>query len=518
MNIVLIELKTPGGHVYNYVRLPRLALSLLGELLRRRGHKVRIYADTLAPVNWKDVKDADLVGFSAVTSTAPSSYKMAERVRKLGIKTVIGGAHATFMTDEALQYCDFVVRKEGQVTILELVDALEKGTGFEHIKGLSYRGPDGGAIHNEDRPPCTQKEYEALPHPNLKLIVGYENMQPIPIMTQWGCPHRCKFCSVWGMFGGKVRYRPIEAVLDDLEQYSSQTKIFFYDDNFVMDRKRTKKLLRGMIDRDLTPTWSAQMRAEAVLNGKKRDDELLQLMKDSGCNVVYCGFESANEATLQAYNKRQNVEEVRKSVRAFHDYGIHVHGMFVVGGDTDNVHTLQQTADFALQNNIDSVQLLIFTPWPGSELSQQMMEQGRLITPDWSLYDGQYCVFQPKQMTPYELQMGTYRAYARFYSIKKTLGMFIHNLPYLLDLLIRERRLRQKLPRMVASLLRPRQKNIWGIMHETLPYDIQRKLMKIIGPPVFRLYAQKQLQELIRKGHEHQLFLRSLTPQPASSC
>ena len=125
MKIRLIEPKAPGLNVFDRARLPRLGLPLLGRLLAERGHDVRIYVETLAPVDWADVTGADLVGFSSTTATTPVAYEMAGRAREMGIPTVVGGSHVTFLPDEALQHCDFVVRREGQATLLELVEALK---------------------------------------------------------------------------------------------------------------------------------------------------------------------------------------------------------------------------------------------------------------------------------------------------------------------------------------------------------------------------------------------------------
>ena len=516
MKIRLIEPKAPGLNVFDRARLPRLGLPLLGQLLAERGHDVRITVETLAPVDWADVAEAGLVGFSTTTATTPAAYGMARRVREMGIPTVIGGSHVTFLPDEALEHCDFVVRGEGQVTLLELVDALEhapsgtprRGADLARIAGLSYRDAAGRPVHNPDRPPSTQEEFAALPAPALDLIAGHERMTNVPIMTQWGCPYACDFCSVIHMFGRRVRARPIEAVLAELETYRGRGPVFFYDDNFVVDKARTGALLKGMIERGLTPPWSAQMRADVVYKTKSSgelDHELLGLMRDSGCTMVYCGFESVNPATLAAYNKHQDVRDIRDSVRAFHDHGIHVHGMFVLGADTDDVETFQRTVDFALENGIDTVQFLMLTPCPGTPFYDRMVAQGRLLTDDLSLYDGHHCVIQPALMSPYELQVGAYRAMARFYSARYALRLIgsnvTRNLPFLLGLLWRERRLRLQLPRVALwSLLPSRRPDVLEIIRGALPRESWRRLQDMLVVPVLRLYGRVHVRQWARQA------------------
>jgi radical SAM superfamily enzyme YgiQ (UPF0313 family) len=503
MKIRLIEPKAPGINVFDRARLPRLGLPLLGHLLADRGHDVRIYVETLAPIDWADVSTAELVGFSTTTATTPAAYDMAGRVHDLGIPTVIGGSHVTFAPDDALQHCDFVVRGEGQVTMLELVEALEGRADLGRIAGLSYRDVAGRAVHNPDRPPCTQEEFAALPAPALHLIVGHERMTNVPIMTQWGCPYACDFCSVIRMFGRRVRARTVEDVLAELETYRGCESVFFYDDNFVVDKARTRALLQGMIERGLTPSWSAQMRADAVYKAKRSrelDHELLGLMRAAGCTMVYCGFESVNPATLEAYNKRQDVRDIRDSINAFHDHGIHVHGMFALGADTDDVETCQRTVDFALRNRIDTVQFLVITPCVGTPFYDRMAAQGRLITGDLSLYDGHHCVIQPAQMSPYELQMGVYRAMARFYSTRHALRLILsnvtRNLPFLVGLLWRERKLRLQLPRVALfSLLPSRRSQVLDVLRETLSRESWKRLQDLLIVPVLRLYGRTHVRQ-----------------------
>lgn len=508
MKIRLIEPKAPGINVFDQARLPRLGLPLIGRMLADAGHDVRIYVETLAPIDWTDVAQSDLVGFSTTTATTPAAYAMAGRVRAMGIPTVIGGSHVTFLPDEALARCDFVVRGEGHYTMLELVEALKGHRDLATIAGLSYHGPAGEPVHNPARPTCTQDEFAALPAPALDLIVGHERMTNVPIMTQWGCPFACDFCSVIRMFGRGVRARRIEDVLDELEMYRGRGPIFFYDDNFVVSKARTQALLRGMIERGLTAPWSAQMRAEVVYKDKgsrELDHELLRLMRDSGCQMVYCGFESVSPETLATYNKHQDVQDIRDSIRAFHDYGIHVHGMFVLGADTDTPETFRQTLDFTLQNEIDTVQYLIITPCPGTPFYERMKEQGRLLTDDWSRYDGHHCVIQPARMTPYELQMHTYQAMARFYSARHALGLMVgnvaRNLPFLLTLLWREWRLHLQLPRVAfMSLLPSRRPEVLNVLQRALSHESWERLKEMLWIPLTRLYGRFHVRQWLRQA------------------
>jgi len=221
--------------------------------------------------------------------------------------------------------------------------------------------------------------------------------------------------------------------------------------------------------------------------------------------MVYCGFESVNPATLAAYNKHQDVRDICDSVRAFHAYDIHVHGMFVLGADTDDKTTFRRTVDFALQNEIDTVQFLMLTPCPGTPFYERMEAQGRLLTDDLSLYDGHHCVTQPALMSPYELQMGTIRAMARFYSARRVLRLLVssvaRNLPFLLKLLWRERGLRLQLPRVaLLSLIPTRRSEVLDIIRGALPRESWKRLQDMLVLPMLRLYGRSHIRQWTRQA------------------
>jgi radical SAM superfamily enzyme YgiQ (UPF0313 family) len=235
-------------------------------------------------------------------------------------------------------------------------------------------------------------------------------------MTSWGCPFDCTFCSVTAMFGKKYRFRSAESVIAELKDKRPE-RVFFYDDNMAANRKRLKRLLQMMIDEDLVVPWSAQVRTDVV-----RDPELLDLMRRSGCNLVYLGLESVNQETLDKFEKAQTVADIEKAIKVLHDYGIKSHGMFVLGADSDDVQTVRDTVAFAIKNKIDTVMLNILTPLPGTLQFQEFDEAGRIFDKRWELYDAHHAVFEPARMTPYELQIEVLRGYMRFYSVRTWLG------------------------------------------------------------------------------------------------
>src|SRR5262245_49346611 len=254
--------------------------------MRSKGYDVRVYIEDIQDIDMKEVLSADLVGISAITSTAPQAYRLADKVREAGGIAVLGGTHTSFLPEEGLQHGDFVVRGEGEFAFQELVDAIQAGTSFEGIQNLSYL-VDGRVVNNPERPKIPNLDVN--PIPDYTLIEGWKQGGVISVATSRGCPFSCTFCSVPGMYGHAFRTHSIDRVLQELTLHKGNLYTFFADDIFTANKKRVKELLRGMIDRNLTPEWGAQVRTETV-----DDPELLQMMRDANCFNVYVGFESIN--------------------------------------------------------------------------------------------------------------------------------------------------------------------------------------------------------------------------------
>ena len=427
-SVVLIEPRSPGLHVFSRYKLPRLGLPLLGALLERElGIRPKIYFQETTRVNWNEISRADLVGISTITSTAPEAYSILDRIKQIGdIPVVMGGPHVSFLPDEALEKgADFVVRGEGEETLLELVRYLSSGEGdLSSIPGLSYTEA-GTYRHNRDRPRIT--DLSALPWPDLSLIEGRENSKIVPVVTSRGCPFNCTFCAVTGMFGRRYRFRDTDDIIAELEHlYSRNPKgiFFFYDDNFTASPSHTRELLMKMKEKGITPRWTAQTRVDVV-----KDEELMRLMRETGCLFLYLGLESINPATLESYRKSQTVEDIVEAVEVIHEHRIKVHGMFVLGSDEDDRSTIRETVRFAKKTGIDTVQFLILTPIPGTEFYREMCSQNRIFINDWSKFSGHHVVFHPKKMSAFQLQReASLRAMRKFYSLWQCwkLGMLFH--------------------------------------------------------------------------------------------
>ncbi|MBI5287091.1 MAG: cobalamin B12-binding domain-containing protein, partial [Deltaproteobacteria bacterium] len=169
--IVFIEPKPPDFHIFSRMPLPRLGTVLLGTTLQQKGYEVKSYVEAVGELDIEDVLKADAVGISTITSTAPRAYEIARQVRRAGIPVFMGGPHVSYMPEEALEYCDYVLKGEADEVIVDFIETLKKGRGFEAIPGLSSR-KNGEVVHNKGVSLC--KQLDNLPYPDFSIVKGME--------------------------------------------------------------------------------------------------------------------------------------------------------------------------------------------------------------------------------------------------------------------------------------------------------------------------------------------------------
>ncbi len=220
--IHFIEAKSPGAHIYSRTPLPRLGTILLSTLLNKKGYISKAFIEDIAELDWDELKGADMIGISSITSTAPRAFHLAKRFQSMGIPVVMGGPHPTFLPEESLQYADYVVRGEGEETLIELLERLGSGIPLDDIRGLSFR--KGNAfVHNPDRP--LVQDLDAAPIPDFTVVHNWGKRTYLPIATSRGCPFDCKFCSVIPMFGRAYRFKSLDRVMEEIRGAASRKEI-----------------------------------------------------------------------------------------------------------------------------------------------------------------------------------------------------------------------------------------------------------------------------------------------------
>jgi radical SAM superfamily enzyme YgiQ (UPF0313 family) len=402
MKVILLEPRS-DFNAYSRFVFPLLGPLYLGTILKDKGHQVKVFSEGVVGdvmrgkenILRPELLQADVVGISAMTTTANRGYSIADAIRRARPKTriIFGGPHASMMYAEALEYGDAVVVGEAEDVITDVVEDPSR-------TGVVL----GSAV----------EDLNSLPFPDFDLMDGLDRaLTYVPISTSRGCPYDCTFCSVTKMFGRKYRFRDPENILEEIRLRSKAgfDRFFFYDDNFAAHLGRTKKLLKGIQQESLIRKWTAQTRADIA-----RNDELLHLMSGANCHAVLIGLESINPKTLDAYCKRQTVDDIKECISAVHHHGVNVHGMFVLGSDDDDMDTIHETVRFCRDARVDTAQFSTLFPIPGTPLYDRLEKEDRIFTKNWSLYDGAHVVFYPSKMTPLELMLGVRSAWSEFYS------------------------------------------------------------------------------------------------------
>ncbi len=412
--VALVEAVSDLTHVYSRTCLPRVGLATIASVLNKNGYKCDLWIKPMTDSEKKNLANYDLVGIGSLSNTINEAYNLSDYLRKKGTKVVMGGPHVSFMPEEALNHCDYVIKGEGDETFLSLVKILEKGAIPNGLKSISYKNKDNTFQHNEIHDVVNFSE---VPSPDFTLSPQINNNDIPPIVvTSRGCPHDCSFCSVTPLFGRKYRFKSHEQVIEELRPIQHKS-VCFGDDNFCANPKRAKSLMREMIKRDAVPLrWSGQMCVSAA-----SDNELLELMEETRCRIVYVGIESVDPETLNRYGKAHTVDVVKQCVENLHKHNIGIHGMFVVDSK-DNPDAAKNIVDYAIETDIDTIQVFSLTPFPGTRAYEE--NRDILLHNQWTQYDGMHVVVKPEKCSAYTMQMAIVNQMKRFYSLKRILTSY----------------------------------------------------------------------------------------------
>jgi radical SAM superfamily enzyme YgiQ (UPF0313 family) len=335
--------------------------------------------------------DADLVGITFHTPSAPHVYELAAAFRARGVPVALGGPHVTLLPDEAQQHADVIFVGEAEVHWPQFLCDFVTG------KYAARYGP--GSVPTLQDAPMARKE-----------LYHRRDFTAGRLFATRGCAYGCDFCALAVMYQRKVRTRPVEAVAAEYASFHGKV-IIFWDDNLVSDRENAKSLFRA-----ITPYnkwWSSQASVHAAA-----DDEFLELAALSGCKQLFIGLESVSQASMDGVHKGFNrPEQYAQLIERIHSHGIAVQAGIVFGFDEDTEAIFGETLDFLESAGVQNATFNILTPYPGTRLFQRLEAEGRILTRDWRLYNGRRdVVYQPRQMSPEALLEGYRYANRRFYS------------------------------------------------------------------------------------------------------
>lgn len=378
--------------------LPSLGLITLAGMTPAE-HTVRYLEIEDLSVQSELLPDVDLVAISSYSAQIHEAYELADRYRASGVPVVIGGPHATALPDEAARHCDAVVVGEGESSWLAVLRDCEAGQ-------LSSRY--GSVDHGFD--------LSDAPMPAFELL-DIDRYNRLTVQTSRGCPHRCEFCASSILLTGHYKQKPVAKVLAEIDRILSIWKhpfIEFADDNAMVHKAYWKELLGRLGDRRIK--WFAETDLTV-----SEDDELLTLLRATGCSQLLIGLESPTPSGLRGLELRNDWKyrhwaDYRDAVRRIQSHGVTVNGCFVVGLDGHGPEIFDQVLDFVREAELFEVQITIPTAFPGTPFYERLKREGRLIEDGrWetcTLFD---INFEPAGMSRDELSRGFKRLARQLY-------------------------------------------------------------------------------------------------------
>jgi radical SAM superfamily enzyme YgiQ (UPF0313 family) len=373
---------------------------------------VRIYDSQVEEQGFGELLDElkpDIVGITCQSALVYSTLETARIVKQKYPQTIVavGGVHASLRPRDLLgsENVDLVVRGEGEETFLEICTAFQGQEPLAGIPGISYRGASAEITETPDREMA--KDLDSFPMPALDLV-PIEKYRISPdmrtgsrlglVITSRGCPYACMFCANKLLTKRTYRLRSIPSVIEEIDYYLEHYRIdqlMIFDDNFAVDKKRTLELCAEFVRRGYPEkfNWWTEARVDVL------DEEILTAMKRAGCSIISLGLESGNQRLLDLIKKNITLEQTRKTVEIIHKVGIKSRASFILGLPTETREESLQTIRFAYSLPLDQVRFSIATPFPGTELWDIAVQEGRIDPEniDWTKLSlmGGYADFLP---------------------------------------------------------------------------------------------------------------------------
>jgi anaerobic magnesium-protoporphyrin IX monomethyl ester cyclase len=410
-HITLVNPAAPAGAVMHWP-FALLGLGYLAAALEKNNFQVDVIDCQVQQMTLEEFKKEiekrkpDIVGATSSTLTYKSGMKLIAVAREVlpNVVTFAGGPHVTFWDDHALEECpelDVVVRREGELTILELAQRFEAGKNFDDVLGITYR-KDGKVVRNPDRPYI--EDLDSLPFPARHLwpmdkFQQYEDV--LYLAMSRGCVYWCEFCCTVRMHGRQFRMRSAKNVVDELELLNKKygkTKFTFCDDAFTVDKQLVEELCEEILKRELKIEWNCGSRVDLVTK------ELLFKMKEAGCVSFWFGAESGTQQVLDAMKKGITPELTEKVIGWVREVGLKPVPNVILGFPGETKESAWKTIKFIEKIAPDAVGFYnVATPFPGTPLYDMVKEKGWLRITDFDKYDTTRPIFETPQLSMKEL-------------------------------------------------------------------------------------------------------------------
>jgi len=423
VNVTLVNPPYPENAHQHPSFIP-LGIAYLRAVLEKNGYSVNVIDCQAQKLTHVDLKreigkhQPKIVGLTSSTLTYKSALKVAEIAKQVNpdCVTILGGCHATFWDDKALEECpqlDVIVRKEGEYTLLEIADRLKENKQISDVLGTTCR-KDGKILKNPDRPYVENLDDLPFPAHHLELIGRLRKNEKVifPITTSRGCVYWCDFCTAVRMFGRKLRLRSPKNVIDEIEflhnTYGADM-FSFYDDAFTFSQSRTEEMCQEIINRKLKVKWNCQTRVDMVTK------KLLLEMREAGCTDIWFGIESGSQPLVNAMGKGISIEQTMRAFKWAKEAGLMTVGFVILGFPGETKETIWETVKLVGKINPNDVVYHVATPYPGTPMADFVKKNGWLKITDFDKYDTATPIFETPMLSMKELREIREKALQRFY-------------------------------------------------------------------------------------------------------
>ncbi|MBU1598729.1 B12-binding domain-containing radical SAM protein [bacterium] len=362
------------------IQFPPVSQLLVATVLKEAGHTITMLDATSLQMDILSIKkvakgqDVCIMLTSTMTINEDAEVLVSLKEANPRLITIVYGSHPTFMPQwtVAKEGIDIAVHREPEFLIRDLLSLMEKGREKE-AKGITFM-ENGKPVSNPDYPFI--ENLDELPIPDRSLLdpnIHYFNpvVKRMPFTTAFtarGCPGKCTYCSSPSFYGRKIRFREAKAVLAELEiiRLQGYREVFFRDEMFTVNKKRTINICEGMLKKGINLTWICSARIGSV------DVETMMLMKKAGCHMVRFGVESGNQQILDNIQKGITLGQTRQTFEWMHKIGIDTHAHCMVGMPGETMETIEQTIKFIKEIDPTIATFGICTPYPGTHLFSEV--------------------------------------------------------------------------------------------------------------------------------------------------
>lgn len=413
--------QTDSKYKFMGVVAPPLGISYMAAVLENHGFDVKILDALALDMTWKDLENSirkispDIIAITALTPTINQAMKTAEIAKNTCPQSIIvmGGYHPTFNYERILEtgQVDVVIRGEGEYTMLELVETLNKGGDISKVKGIAFDKtvtPTRPYIKDLDSLPFPARHL--LPMDHYKLFNMDTKMATI--VSSRGCPMQCSFCASASLHGDKMRLRSVTNVVDEMEHLINEHNvetIAFMDDTFTLNKRRVEGICNEIKNRELKVFWGCTARVDSL------SSDILRKMRESGCIAIFMGVESADQQILDDINKKTDLNKIINAFQISRKEKIRTIASVVLGMPGDTKNSIQKTVKFVKELKPSYAIFSLATPYPGTRFYQETFDNNLIKVKDWSKYTLITPVLETMELSLDELKKLRNKAFINFY-------------------------------------------------------------------------------------------------------